>query len=183
MADTTKIKISNGLLRLMEKTDVSRITVKSLIQECGISRQTFYYHFKDIDDALEWTVSDITDELINRSLKADSIKPAVEIFVSSFADKYPMLKKLMESSKRARIEEMMIKSVRTYLERMVMIKRPDLPLNYTDLDMLLCFDAYGLIGTLIEFCGRPNIDNHILSEKLEKIFLKQLDDIEKLTFK
>ena len=52
MSENTKIKISDGLIRLIEKENGSRITVTSLIKACGISRQTFYEHFKDMDDVL-----------------------------------------------------------------------------------------------------------------------------------
>lgn len=64
MSENTKIKISDGLIRLIEKENGNRITVTSLIKACGISRQTFYYHFKDMDDVLEWSAARVTDELV-----------------------------------------------------------------------------------------------------------------------
>ena len=57
MSENTKIKISDGLIRLIEKENGNRITVTSLIKACGISRQTFYYHFEDMDDVLEWSAA------------------------------------------------------------------------------------------------------------------------------
>ena len=65
MSENTKIKISDGLIRLIEKENGNRITVTSLIKACGISRQTFYYHFKDMDDVLEWSAARVTDELVS----------------------------------------------------------------------------------------------------------------------
>ena len=33
---------------------LSKITVTDITEDCGISRMTFYYHFKDIYDLVEW---------------------------------------------------------------------------------------------------------------------------------
>ena len=38
----------------MSKESLDEITVKRLSDMCGIKRQTFYYHFRDIYDLLTW---------------------------------------------------------------------------------------------------------------------------------
>ena len=43
-----KIKIANALRTLSKQKSIDKITVKDLVELCGISRQTFYYHFQDI---------------------------------------------------------------------------------------------------------------------------------------
>ena len=79
MSENTKIKISDGLIRLIEKENGSRITVTSLIKACGISRQTFYYHFKDMDDVLEWSAARVTDELVRAGRDTADMRSAIEI--------------------------------------------------------------------------------------------------------
>ncbi|MBB5265315.1 AcrR family transcriptional regulator [Catenibacillus scindens] len=54
MREDMKTLIADTFSRLLEKENIDKITVKRLIEECHISRQTFYYHFKDIMDVLEW---------------------------------------------------------------------------------------------------------------------------------
>ena len=174
MSENTKIKISDGLIRLIEKENGSRITVTSLIKACGISRQTFYYHFKDMDDVLEWSAARVTDELVRAGRETADMRSAIEIFADSFSEKYSVLKKLMDSAKRSGIEKMIIGSVRTYLEKIIKFKRPDLAVNHTDMDMLLCFDAYGLFGIMMEYCGQPHRDKSALTANIEKIFSGQI---------
>lgn len=48
--------IADTFLHMVQHGNIDKITVKALIDECHISRQTFYYHFKDIMDVLEWSV-------------------------------------------------------------------------------------------------------------------------------
>ena len=51
-----KATIAEAFLSLLQYKDVDKITVKVLVETCHISRQTFYYHFKDIVDVIEWLV-------------------------------------------------------------------------------------------------------------------------------
>lgn len=42
----------------MLKKPLNKITISDITSDCGISRMTFYYHFRDIYDLLEWTCSE-----------------------------------------------------------------------------------------------------------------------------
>ncbi len=39
---------------MMAVKPMDKITVKDLVEICGVNRQTFYYHFDDVYDLLEW---------------------------------------------------------------------------------------------------------------------------------
>ena len=50
----TKKALASALKRLLAHKTLDKITVSDLTDQCGLNRQTFYYHFKDIYDLLEW---------------------------------------------------------------------------------------------------------------------------------
>ncbi|WP_342552572.1 TetR-like C-terminal domain-containing protein [Paenibacillus sp. FSL R7-0652] len=50
----TKTALAHSLKSLMEHTPLNKITVKHLVEDCGVNRQTFYYHFQDIYALLGW---------------------------------------------------------------------------------------------------------------------------------
>ena len=54
MREDMKLVIADTFSKMLEKEDIDKITVTKLIGECHISRQTFYYHFRDIMDVLDW---------------------------------------------------------------------------------------------------------------------------------
>lgn len=54
MSVMTKKSLAASLKKLMGKRPLEKITVKDLVADCGINRQTFYYHFQDIYDLLGW---------------------------------------------------------------------------------------------------------------------------------
>ena len=52
----TKKKMANALKELMSTTTFENITVSDITQRCDIHRQTFYYHFQDRYELLNWLV-------------------------------------------------------------------------------------------------------------------------------
>jgi AcrR family transcriptional regulator len=55
---TTKRAIQDAFTQLLEEKPYSRITVQNIADRCGISRNTFYYHFSDIESLFESAVED-----------------------------------------------------------------------------------------------------------------------------
>lgn len=53
MAQFTEKAIIDTFTKLLEQMPLDKITVRDIITECGISRNTFYYHFGDIYALLE----------------------------------------------------------------------------------------------------------------------------------
>ena len=50
----TKKAISDGFKRTMSKKPFEKITISDITSECGLNRQTFYYHFQDKYELLNW---------------------------------------------------------------------------------------------------------------------------------
>ncbi|MDZ5254448.1 TetR/AcrR family transcriptional regulator C-terminal domain-containing protein [Clostridium sp. LIBA-8841] len=64
----TKELFANSLKKLMREKLIEKITVKEISEDCGLNRRTFYRHFKDIYDLLEWICKTEIDEKIHESL-------------------------------------------------------------------------------------------------------------------
>lgn len=54
MAQTTKKAFATSLKKLLSKKTLDKIKITDITEDCEVNRQTFYYHFKDIYDLLEW---------------------------------------------------------------------------------------------------------------------------------
>ena len=50
MSQFTKKAIIESFEKLIESKPLERITVKDIVADCGVTRNTFYYHFEDIFD-------------------------------------------------------------------------------------------------------------------------------------
>lgn len=61
MNNLTKQALAASLIKLLQDRPIAQISVKDVCTDCGLNRQTFYYHFQDIYDLLFWMVQkDIT---------------------------------------------------------------------------------------------------------------------------
>ena len=64
MSNITKKALEASLKKLMLKKPLDKITIRDITDDCGISRMTFYYHFQDIYDLVEWCcIEDATTAL------------------------------------------------------------------------------------------------------------------------
>ena len=54
MSAYTKQAIKNSFLKLLNDRPLNQVTVKAIVEDCGINRMTFYYHFQDIFDLIDW---------------------------------------------------------------------------------------------------------------------------------
>ena len=87
MASRTRNAIMDSCVQLLEERPISKITVKDVVEECGINRNTFYYHFQDLPTLIETIVQEEADQLIQKYATVSSLKECLEIAVE-FTLKY-----------------------------------------------------------------------------------------------
>lgn len=54
MPQNTKKALADSLKALLRTRPLSKVTIADITEGCGINRMTFYYHFRDIYDLVEW---------------------------------------------------------------------------------------------------------------------------------
>lgn len=87
-SEQTKRKIANSLKELMMKNSFEKITVSDITDRCGIHRQTFYYHFQDRYELLDWLLYDeIVNPLINGFTIDNMYDKIYEMFLTMSNDK------------------------------------------------------------------------------------------------
>lgn len=50
----TKKALAASIKQLMETVPLAKISIQEIVDNCGLNRQTFYYHFKDKFDLVNW---------------------------------------------------------------------------------------------------------------------------------
>lgn len=65
MSQITKRALEISLKKLLLQKPLNKITISDIANDCGINRMTFYYHFKDIYDLIEWICTEETARAIN----------------------------------------------------------------------------------------------------------------------
>ena len=57
MSQLTQKTIVEATIRLVEQKTVKKITIRDIVEACGITRNTFYYYFHDIYEVLEYALA------------------------------------------------------------------------------------------------------------------------------
>ncbi|MBQ0092950.1 MAG: TetR/AcrR family transcriptional regulator C-terminal domain-containing protein [Clostridiales bacterium] len=53
MQQLTKQAVSDAFFRIAAVRSPEKITVRDIVEECGVTRNTFYYYFRDVYDVIE----------------------------------------------------------------------------------------------------------------------------------
>ncbi|MBQ9098714.1 MAG: TetR family transcriptional regulator [Clostridia bacterium] len=82
MPSFTKKAIVESFLRLAGKKALEKITVRDIVDDCGINRNTFYYYFQDIYAVLE----ELCHHLMGRLPTDKSLAETVETYFRLIAE-------------------------------------------------------------------------------------------------
>ena len=74
MPSFTKKAIKEAFIKLLEQYPLKQISVKDIVEECGINRNSFYYHFADIPSLINEIMVENADRIIAEYAGADSLE-------------------------------------------------------------------------------------------------------------
>ena len=86
MSNLTQKAIRETFTELLNEKPLSQITVKMIVEKCGINRNSFYYHYRDIPSLIEEMVVDEANSIIEEYPAIDSIETAMKAAID-FASK------------------------------------------------------------------------------------------------
>lgn len=169
-----KEKIADTYIQLLCGGSVDKITVKALIDACHISRQTFYYHFQDILDVLEYIIRRDSQKLVEQAHQANSLAQVIRIYVAFAQERIPVLRRLLNSQHRAQVETVLLQAAMDTFRQLAHRAPQELSLTSGEEDVLLRFNAWGMMGVLMAYSDSPDSDQERLAQHLERIVSGEL---------
>ncbi len=82
MADFTKNAIRNSFVKLLNEKPMKQISVRDIVDDCGVNRNTFYYHFQDIPQLVETIIQEDTERMIREHPTIHSIEECLEAIIA-----------------------------------------------------------------------------------------------------
>lgn len=86
MPPFAKREIKKSFIKLLNERPISQITVKEIVEDCGVNRNSFYYHFQDIPSLLTEICEEVTDNLMSSLPEKCSIEEKVIAVLKVFTD-------------------------------------------------------------------------------------------------
>jgi len=120
MPNFTKDAIKSAFIRLLNQNPLSKITVRSIVEECGINRNSFYYHFQDIPSLLEEIARDEIDSIIAKYPTINSLDECAELAFKFALENKKAVLNIYDSVNRGIYEQYLMRLceyvVTTYLD-------------------------------------------------------------------
>lgn len=74
MANFTKKAIRDSFVKLLSEKPLSQITIRDIVDDCGVNRNTFYYYFQDLPQLVETIVDEDAQRIIREHPTVESIE-------------------------------------------------------------------------------------------------------------
>lgn len=151
MSNITKRALEASLKNLLLQKPLNRITVGDIANDCGINRMTFYYHFKDIYDLIEWScVEDATKALEGKKTYDTWQEGFLNIF-NAVLDNKPFIMNVYRSVSREQIEMYLYKLTYNLLIDVVNEKSVGMAVSDEDKKFIADFYKYAFVGIMLNW--------------------------------
>jgi len=165
MSKKTKTTLVTAFLELVNEEPFDKITVTDLVEKCSISRQTFYYHFDDIKEMLEWAFDSETKAICD-TLDYDNWQATEDRFVE-FLNKYDMLfRKSLVSTKFIFIFNMIDKSFNTAIKHFISAKRSEEQNFGKNADYVISYTAGAFTSLVVKTIQNETSDYETIVKNL-----------------
>ena len=88
----TKRALAESLKKLMRAKPFSKITVTEIVNDCGVNRKTFYYHFEDIYALLRWIFEEEAVNIIKKFYLLNDYDEAMEFIYEYISENKDLLR-------------------------------------------------------------------------------------------
>ena len=149
VAPGTKLALASSLKKLLQKKFLDDITVKELVEDCEVNRQTFYYHFQDIYDLLQWFLEHEAGAALEG---AGDWREALLAAFRYIQDQHMVVYHVYRSGGRDHLLDCPFRSLARAVARFDLQSRAGtLPLSDGDRDFLTDFYTYALAGIMAQW--------------------------------
>lgn len=174
MANTTKEQIYQTFTSLLKDNEFDKITITTLVSECKISRQTFYYHFRDIDALINWSIARSTKGCLEEAKKAKNLLAASHIYLQHIKKNRIFIAKCLESSYALKISELITNSIVDYCTEFNRNTRIS-QLSGEEARFVIEFMANGTTGMLLSALhNKRDFDVDYLTEHITDMIVKKV---------
>lgn len=169
-----KDQIAAQLSALTEEKSIDKITVKELVNACGISRQTFYYYFQDILDVVEYGISTTLEKNLEKALAENDEYEWIHGFILDVSRHRQELIHLLDSRFRKEVEEVFLRCMRRVVETCMNQSDHDLRMKNEERHFMIDFLTCGIVGLIVSDVYSEMTDPDQFSQMIYHLMKKEL---------
>ena len=158
MSQTTKRALEASLKKLLLEKPLNKITINDITEDCGVNRMTFYYHFKDIYDLVDWILMEDAAKAMEGRQSFDTWTEAFLDILHQIRDNKALVLNVYRSVGREQVEQYLYKLLDPMLKEFADRECRDITVQDDDKQFVVDFYKYALVGVVLEWIRRDMKD-------------------------
>ena len=155
MAKQTQKFIMSTFMQLLENESLDKITVRDIVEECEINRNTFYYHYSDIYDLLDDVFRVEAEKFLEQDVDDNTTFGEEYARAAQFVLKYrKAILHIYDSKKRDVLENYLETLAFSFINRFVKKESEGYGLSDDDVNYITGFYTHAIVGNTIEWIKR-----------------------------
>ncbi len=155
MAKQTQKFIMSTFMQLLEGESLDKITVRDIVEECEINRNTFYYHYSDIYDLLDDVFRVETEKFMSEDVDENTTFGEEYERAACFVLKYKKaILHIYDSKKRDVLQNYLETLAFSFISRFVKKEADGYGLPDEDIDYITGFYTNAIVGNTLGWIKR-----------------------------
>ena len=149
VSQITKRALEQSLKNLLLQKPITKITINDIAEDCGINRMTFYYHFKDIYDLVEWSCEEDARKAIEGNKTYGTWEQGFLNVFYAVRDNKPFILNVYRHVSREQIEQYLYRVVYDLLINVIEECSQGMAVREEDKVFIADFYKYGFVGLML----------------------------------
>jgi len=150
----TKRALAEGLKGLMKTRNFDKISIADIAGSCGLNRQTFYYHFQDKFDLVNWIYFNELISLISGNLTYENWDGRLCEILTIMKKNQPFYQTTLTSSGNNGFQDYLFKITRELLMDIISRIVGDREIRPDHITFLAEFYTFGIIGIIVQWAQK-----------------------------
>lgn len=178
MAQFTKRAIVESFFKLLNQKPLDKITVKELVDDCGINRNTFYYHFEDLHALLVFAMNAEVERVMAKHSNAPSLAEGFVEAAQFALDNRRAVYHIYNSVNRVELERYLNSVAGEVIRSLIEKEEAAAGADPEDKALLIRFFKSGLVGIVTSWMENGmKEDPEVLIKNLERLLDGSVEDI------
>ena len=150
-SDFTKFMIARGFKQLLETNSFLDISVGDIAQHCKISRNTFYYHFRDKYDVISWIFYTEITPMIGDTLSIDQWGNGMRALCHYMQANKSFYTNVLQFEGQNSLADCLMEFYQNLMQDIILNAGGDQLLEPNQIRVIARFYAHGMSGVLLDW--------------------------------
>ena len=176
MTECTKMNLGNALKECCRHKSFSKISISDITSTCHLNRQTFYYHFEDKYELLEWVYYEDGFKDLQKNISFENWHFHMEKLLETMLEDRIFYENTI-SSYPVSFQKGLFEILCSLFQQAICSLDGRNKLNQQEIQYYSRFYSYGMCGLIMDWVnGGMKTSPHVVSMKIRKL----ADDSEKM---